>query len=471
MSKRLVVLILAAGEGTRFRSETTKILHPLLGKSLLLRTIEAARGLAPRRILLMAGRDPDRVAAAAREAGVEVFVPKDRRGTARAVAAAKSALAGEEASDLLILPADRPLVRTETLRELLTYHRRRRAVLTVMSAEVPDPRGCGRVVRGEGGAIRIVGDGEAGPAALTIREIETSIYAARVGGFLSALSRSGNRKADGGIDPAAAAGRLSRAGLRVEAFMTPASGEILRVETRFDLARAAAALRDRINRAFMDAGVTIVDPATAWIDEQARLAPDAVIAPFVVIEGASTIGRRTKIGPGCQIIRCAVGDDVVVAAHTVMEDAVVESGVRVGPFARLRARTVLRRGAHVGNFVEMKATDFGPGAKAGHLSYLGDSEVGADANIGAGTITCNFDGLRKNRTTIGPGAFIGSGSQLVAPVAVGRGAYVAAGSVITMDVSPDALAVARGRQCEKPDWAKRRREKIEQGKKVEFEKR
>jgi bifunctional UDP-N-acetylglucosamine pyrophosphorylase/glucosamine-1-phosphate N-acetyltransferase len=261
-----------------------------------------------------------------------------------------------------------------------------------------------------------------------------------------------------------------RSGGRVEAFMTPAPEDILRVDTRADLAQAGARLRDRINASLMESGVTLVDPATSWIDERARIAPDAVVAPFVVIEGATTIGRRAKIGPGCHIIRCTIGEDAVVSALTVMEDATVESRATVGPFARLRARTVLRSGSHVGNFVEMKATDFGPGAKAGHLSYLGDSEVGGEVNIGAGTITCNFDGVRKNKTRIGPGAFIGSGSELVAPVSVGRGAYVAAGSVITKDVSPDALAVARGRQYEKPEWAKARQERIEREKKSESEK-
>jgi bifunctional UDP-N-acetylglucosamine pyrophosphorylase/glucosamine-1-phosphate N-acetyltransferase len=380
-------------------------------------------------------------------------------------AALRAALAGEKDGDLIILPADRPLLRAEAVRELLTYHRRRRSDLTVLSAAVADPRGSDRIVRGPDGSIRIVADRDAGPADLAIPEIDAGVYVLRIAGPAPAfLSGPRRRAAAGRPGVAAAFGPVFRAGGRVEAFMTPAPDDLFRVRTFSDRARAGARLRDRIDAALMESGVTLDDPDTAWIDEQVRIAPDAVLAPFVVIEGATTIGRGTRIGPGCHIIRCLVGDDVVVAAHTVMEDAVLESRVTIGPFARLRARTVLRSGAHVGNFVEMKATDFGPGAKAGHLSYLGDSEVGGEVNIGAGTITCNYDGVRKNRTVIGPGAFIGSGSELVAPVSIGRGAYVAAGSVITKDVSPDALAVARGRQCEKPDWAKARRAKIEQEK-------
>jgi bifunctional UDP-N-acetylglucosamine pyrophosphorylase / glucosamine-1-phosphate N-acetyltransferase len=459
MNKRLVVLIPAAGGETRLRSETAKVLRSLLGKSLLVRAIETARALDPRRIIVVAGQASDQVAAAAREAGAEVVIPKDRRGTAPALAAAKTALAAEEKSDLLILPADRPLLRVAALDELLTYHRRRKAALTVLSAELADPHGFDRVERGGDGILRVVRENRAEPAVLAIPEVNAGIYVARVGVLSGVLARI--RCVDGECDLADAAERLSSRGARVEAFMTPFPGDILPVRTRADEARAAAVLRDRINGVLMDAGVTLIDPATAWIDEQVRIAPDAVIAPFVVMEGPASIGRRSKIGPGCHIVRCAVGEDVVVAAHTVMEDAVIENGVRVGPFARLRPQTILRTGAHVGNFVEMKATDFGPGAKAGHLSYLGDSQVGADVNIGAGTITCNYDGVRKNRTTIGPGAFIGSGSELIAPVAIGRGAYVAAGSAITKDVAADALAVARGRQVEKPEWAKQRREKIE----------
>jgi bifunctional UDP-N-acetylglucosamine pyrophosphorylase/glucosamine-1-phosphate N-acetyltransferase len=458
MNKRLVAIVLAAGEGTRFHSETAKVLHPLLGKSLLRLAVEAARGTNPDRLLVVAGRRRDGVAAAARALGAEVVEQTAVDGTARAMAAAKSALRNEGESQLLILPAGLPLIRSEILRELLTYHRRRRASLTVLSALVSDPRGFGRVVRGQNGSLRIVEERDAEGLVLAIREVGTSIYAARAADLLGVLPRIRKTNAAGEAALTDAVGLLAKAGRRVEAFMTPAPEEIIQVHTRVEAALAGAALRDRKNRELAEAGVAIVDPSSAWIDLEARIGRDSIVSPFVVIEGATTIGRRSRIGPGCHVRDAVIGDDVVLSAATVIEEAVVENAVTIGPFARLRGGTVLRAGAHVGNFVEMKKTDFGPGAKAGHLSYLGDSDVGEGVNIGAGTITCNFDGVRKNRTVIEAGAFIGSGSELVAPIRIGRGAYVAAGSVIVEDVAPDALAIARGRQSEKPGWARRKRE-------------
>ena len=208
-----------------------------------------------------------------------------------------------------------------------------------------------------------------------------------------------------------------------------------------------------------DSGVTILGPSSTWVDLDAVIGPDTIVYPGAVIEGRTVIGPGCRIHPGCHIVGSRIGAGVVVRTATVIEDSTLEDGVTVGPLARLRPKNVLRAGAHVGNFVEMKNTDFGAGSKAGHLSYLGDSLVGEGVNVGAGTITCNYDGVRKNRTVIEAGAFIGSGTELVAPVKVGRGAYVAAGSTITKDVSPEALAVARGRQVEKQGWARRRREK------------
>lgn len=457
MSKRLVAIVLAAGEGTRFRSDTAKVLHPLLGKSLLRLAVEAARETNPDRLLVVAGKRRDGVAEAARALGAEVVEQTAADGTARALAAAKRELRDEEESQLLILPADLPLVRSEILRELLTYHRRRRASLTVLSALLSDPRGFGRVVRGQNGWLRVVEERDAEGLVPAIREVGTSIYAARAADLLGVLPRIRKTNAAGEAALTDAVGLLAKAGRRVEAFMTPAPEDIIQVDTRVEAARAGAALRYRKNVELAAAGVAIIDPASAWIDLEVRLGLDSVVSPFVVIEGATTIGCRARIGPGCHVRDALIGDDVVISASTVIEGAVVEDGVTIGPFARLRGGSVLRAGSHVGNFVEMKKTDFGRGAKAGHLSYLGDSEVGQGVNIGAGTITCNYDGLRKNRTVIEAGAFIGSGSELVAPVRIGRGAYVAAGSVIVKDVAPEALAIARGRQSEIPGWVRRKR--------------
>jgi bifunctional UDP-N-acetylglucosamine pyrophosphorylase/glucosamine-1-phosphate N-acetyltransferase len=246
----------------------------------------------------------------------------------------------------------------------------------------------------------------------------------------------------------------------VGTFQAPDPEDFLRLKTNYDLGLAADLLRLRKIRTLAESGVEILSPATTWIDFGVAIGPGTVVYPGAVIEGSTLIGRNCRIYPNAHVVDAILGDDVHVLSSTVIEEAVVENDVRIGPFARIRMNTILRPGSRVGNFVEMKKTDFGPQAKAMHLSYLGDSEVGESVNIGAGTITCNFDGVNKNRTVIGAGAFIGSGSELIAPVRIGRGAYVAAGSVITKDVADDALAVARGHQVEKPGWAAARRAKI-----------
>jgi bifunctional UDP-N-acetylglucosamine pyrophosphorylase/glucosamine-1-phosphate N-acetyltransferase len=399
-----------------------------------------------------------------RRLGAEIVVQAKPDGTAGALAAARASLTGEAEAVLLILPALYPLLRPETLSELLSFHRKRRAVLTLLSAVVPDPRGFGRVLRGDEGGLRVAPETEAGGAALAVTEVATGIGIAKAGPLLEALRRAGRKAAGGERDWQAAASVLSGGRERVEAFATPRPEEIIPLAARADGARLRAALRDRVSLRLALEGVTVMDPATAWIDLAVRIGPEATIDPFCVIEGATTIGARSRIGPGCHIRNATIGEDVAVSASTVIDDAVLEDRVSIGPFARLRAGTTLRRGAHVGNFVEMKKADFGPGAKAGHLSYLGDSEVGEGVNIGAGTITCNYDGVRKNRTVIEAGAFIGSGSELVAPVRIGRGAYVAAGSVIVEDVPAEALAIARGRQAVKEGWARERRERNEREK-------
>ncbi|MDD8025305.1 MAG: DapH/DapD/GlmU-related protein [Acidobacteriota bacterium] len=458
MSTRLIAIIPAAPHA----------LHPLLGKTPLSFAAEAAREAGAVRVLaVLNGRNAAERAAlaeAARRLGLESVVPDKPQGTAAAAASARAGLAGEEASDPPILPAVFPLLRPETLVELRTFHRKRRAGLTLLSAVVPDPRGFARVVRGEDGALRIIPENGADGAVLSLAEIATAAGLVRAGLVFDALRSGRKSAAAAGRDWQEAAAILCRRGERVEAFITPRPEEIVPLAVPADAARIRAALRDRVNLRLAQEGVTIIDPATAWIDIGVRIGRGAAVAPFCVIEGATTIGARTRIGPFCHLRDASIGDDVAVSASTVIEGAVLEDRVSIGPFARLRPGTTLRAGSHVGNFVEMKKTDFGPGAKAGHLSYLGDSRVGADVNIGAGTITCNYDGVRKNSTVIEAGAFIGSGSELVAPVRIGRGAYVAAGSVIVSDVPDEALAIARGRQAVKEGWARNRRERNEREK-------
>ena len=422
MKEPLLALVLAAGEGSRFRSETNKILHPVLGTCLLGLVLDAVAALKPDRIAVVTGRGSEDVRRYAAPWGAEFVFQAERRGAGQAVLAAKSAL--RPAGDVLIVPADAPLLRPAVLKALVARHRRRGNAATVLG-----------------------GEDEAAVCVFDARELRTA---------LPKLAAAGAGKEHDLTD---IVGILSAGGRKVEAVPADTPGDVRRVQTRYDLGSVVDVLRDRKARELSDRGVTVLHPASAWIDLGVDIGPESVIYPSVVIEGVTTIGRAARIYPGAHLIGARLGDRVTVFSSTVIEGATIEDDVTVGPFARLRPRTVLRAGAHVGNFVEMKNTDFGRGAKAGHLSYLGDSEVQEGVNIGAGTITCNYDGVRKNRTVIEAGAFIGSGTELVAPVRVGRGAYVAAGSVITKDVSPDALAVARGRQLEKPEWAKRKRER------------
>lgn len=468
MSSRPIAIVLAGGEGAGFRSEAPQAVCPLLGESPLSLAVASARAAGLAKILVVfepaSAAARTTLSAAARRAGAEAAVLSRSHGSAGRVLSALAACKGGADADLLILPTLYPLLRPETLSELLRFHRKRRADLTILSAVTGAPAGFARVDRGEAGGVRIVPEGRASGLQLSLAEVASGIGLVKASALAEALRPRRGRGAAADRDWQAAAEALSRLGRRVEAFATPRPDELVPLARLADAARVRAALRDRVNMGLAERGVTIIDPATAWIDIGVRIGAGAVIAPFCLIEGDTAIGEATRIGPGCHIRDAAIGRDVGIAASTVIEEAVLEDRVSIGPFARLRPGTTLRRGAHVGNFVEMKKTDFGPGAKAGHLSYVGDSHVGEDVNIGAGTITCNYDGVRKNRTVIGAGAFIGSGSELVAPVTVGRGAYVAAGSVIVDDVPDDSLAIARGRQAIKDGWAKARREKIEREK-------
>jgi len=463
MTSRLIALVPAAGKSSRFRSETPKVLHPLLGTSMLRLVLDAVLGAKPDGILVVAGPDKERVLAEAAAVGARPAEQESPKGTAHAVLAAKKKIEDEAGEDVLVVPADLPLLRPAALKALVARHRRTGSSLTVLSASLKDPGGFDRLVRRDDGLLDVVEDRNVPPRIKAMKDIYTGIAVFRTKDLLWALPRIAGRSEAGEQNLGEAVRILSAAGRSVDIFPTPQPEDIVQVDTRADFARAIELLRGRKFESLAGGGVTILNPASTWIDLAAVIGRDTVVYPSVVIEGPTTIGRRCRIYPGAHLLSARLGNDVRILSLSVVEEATVEDGVHVGPFARLRPKTRLRPGARVGNFVEMKNTDFGPGSKAMHLTYLGDSEVGPDVNVGAGTITCNYDGVRKNRTVIEAGAFIGSGTELVAPVKVGRGAYVAAGSTITKDVGPDALAVARARQFEKPGWAKSRREKLRKG--------
>jgi bifunctional UDP-N-acetylglucosamine pyrophosphorylase/glucosamine-1-phosphate N-acetyltransferase len=439
MKRKTIVLVLGRSGGAGFASSSDKLAHPLLGKSLVSYILEAVAGLGSESVVLAVDDvDPERLGGAisgARISSVSTISLTARRAwTGKAAAglvsfllAAAPALRKGRAADILIAPADTPLLKTKTLRGLLSAHRKKHCSLTVMSFGPDLDRDSVAVVRG----------GDLVP-------------------LLPALARAGRRA---GLQTVAAL--LSARGKKVGLTELSDEEETLRVEGRAGLAGAARILRQRKNESLARSGVTLFDPLTTWIDWEVEIGAGTVIYPSAVIEGPTRIGRDCRVYPHVHIMASRLGDRVKVLSSTVIEDCRLEDDVQVGPFSRLRPKTVVRAFSRVGNFVEMKNTVFGPRSKAQHLSYLGDSLVEEDVNIGAGTITCNYDGVRKNRTLIGAGAFIGSGTELIAPLKVGKKAYVAAGSTITKDVGPASLAISRTRQVEKPGWVLERMKRLQ----------
>ena len=431
------------------RSGRPKVLHRLAGCPLVEHVLRAADPLRASSTTLVVGHQAgvvERELAATR--GALRFVRQEPQlGTAHAVMQAEPLLA-EMNGTLVVLMGDAPLVSPRTTRALAETHERTGAAATVLTATIERPYGYGRIVRRGGQLAEVVEEADATPEQRALREVNSGIYAfdlAPLFGALRAVPEAGPKRERylPGI-----LRRYREQQLTVETVIA-AADEIRGINSRHELAEAGSLMRHRKNEEMMAAGVTIIDPATAYVDVDVEVGPDTVIHPGVILEGRTSIGARCELHAGVRIVNSIIGDDVTVNDHSVIVDAEVAGAARVGPFAHIRPGSTVGEQAKVGNFVEIKKATLGPGAKVGHLSYVGDAAVGAGANVGAGTITCNFDGSAKHRTTIGDDAFIGSGTQLVAPVTVERGAYVAAGSCITEDVPADALALARGRQVNK----------------------
>ncbi|HHS97870.1 MAG TPA: UDP-N-acetylglucosamine diphosphorylase/glucosamine-1-phosphate N-acetyltransferase [Chloroflexi bacterium] len=435
---RVGAVILAAGQGTRLRSTLPKVLHPLAGRPMVLYAIDAVRGLTDLPPVLVVGHGADAVRRAVGEEVVYVE-QREQKGTGHAVLQARDTLRGR-ADLVLVTYADMPLLRPETLRRLVDRQQENAGPLTLLTLIADDPRGFGRVVRDESGAIvAIVEEATATPEQLAIRELNAGVYCFDAEWLWSHVDRIPLSLPKREHYLTDLVGMAAAEGLPVRGVPVEDPTEALGINTRVHLAEAEAALRRRINRQWMEAGVTMVDPETTYIEVDVRIGRDTVIWPNTVLRGRTVIGERCQIGPNSLIEDSTIGDGCRVLA-SVVEGAVMEEGSDIGPFSHLRPGARVGAGAHVGNFGEIKNATLGPRAKMGHFSYLGDAEVGAEANIGAGTITCNFDGKRKHRTEIGERAFIGSGTMLVAPVRVGREAVIGAGSVVTRDVPDGALA-------------------------------
>jgi len=447
----LTIVILAAGEGKRMRSRQPKVLHRLCGRPLIGYALRTARVLADR-IVLVVGPDADGVRAAAGE-GVRVVEQRERLGTGHAVLQAREACG---AGTILVLPGDSPLLSSETLTALVAQHRAAGAAATVLTAVVDRPQGYGRILRQGGRVKRIVEERDATDDQKKITEINTSVYGFDARRLWKALGELRPDNDQGEYYLTDVIGLLARAGGRIEALAAPDPAEALGINDRKQLAAVAAIQRRRILDGLMEAGVTVLDPASTYVEDTVTIGPDTTLYPNVVLEGATTIGSECVIASGCQVSASRFGDRVTLKPYCVVSEAVVEDDATLGPFCHLRPGCHIGQKAKIGNFVEAKKARIGRGSKANHLAYLGDATVGENVNIGAGTITCNYDGRAKHETRIGDGAFVGTNATLVAPLVIGEGAYVGGGSTITKDVPPGALAVGRAPQVVKEGWAARR---------------
>jgi len=445
----LSVVILAAGQGKRMVSDLPKVLQPLAGRPLLAHVVDAARTLGPAAVHVVHGHGALLVRAAFPEPDIHWVLQAEQKGTGHAVAQAMPGIPDDHT--VLVLYGDVPLIRPESLRTLTA--RAGPDSLALLSAVLPDPAGYGRVIRDGGGrVVRIVEHKDANHKERAVAEVNTGVLAApavKLRGWLQGLT---SENAQGEYYLTDCIGAAVRDGCRVEAVVAKSAAEVLGVNDKMQLAEVEAANRERRADELMRAGVTIIDPRRVDIRGEVGCGRDVVLDINVIIEGKVRLGDRVRIGPGCLLRDCDIGADTEVRANSIIEGAVTGAHCIIGPFARLRPGTRLADAVHIGNFVEVKKSEFGPGSKANHLSYVGDATVGANVNIGAVTVTCNYDGVDKHRTTIGDGSFIGSGTMLVAPVSVGRDATIGAGSTITKPAPDGKLTVERGRQQTIDGW-------------------
>ena len=458
-SKKLAVIIMAAGKGTRLKSRRPKVLHEIGGRPLLGHVIAAASKLvAPADIYAVIGHQAEMVRAAVEATGIGFVEQTEQRGTGHAIQCCEQAIAGYD--NILVLSGDVPLIRPETIEQVWNFHLEQKAAMTILSAAPADPFGYGRILRRspESPEVQAIVEQKALTAEQQgLREINSGIYAFQTAPLLEQLGKLTANNAHGELYLTDIAGLLQAAGKRVVAVEADDAAEVLGANTIADLVALDATLRATTASRLMAAGVTIFKPETCVIDAEVEIAPDTVIEPFVQLRGKTRIGGDCLIRSYTVVENCTLGDNVLLRQSCILSDSTVADGAKIGPFAHLRPGSEIGEEAHIGNFVETKKAKLGKGAKAGHLTYLGDAEIGAGCNIGAGVITCNYDGVHKHKTKIGEGVFVGSDSTLVAPVTVEDGAYIGAGSCITKDVPADALAVARARQFTKEGWAAAKR--------------
>ncbi len=462
------IVIMAAGKGTRLRSALPKVLHQVGGKALLLHVIAAARTAAePDKIVVVVGHQAGQVEQAASATGVRFVMQPQQLGTGHALQCVRdwySSIGEAPPKHLLVLSGDVPLIRPETIAAVRDMHLRDGAAMTILTAIPPDPTGYGRVLRrpdGSDGVLAIVEQKSLTPELLAapdrLREINSGIYAFETADLFTRLPALKNANSAGEYYLTDIAAMLVADGKKVVAIAADSEDEVLGANTIAEMMHLDASLREGTAKRLMAAGVTIFRPETVTIDGDVEIGPDTILEPFTQILGRSRIGSNCRIRSYSVIQDCTLGDNVLVRNGCILDASTVGDGAQLGPYAHLRPESRIGARAHVGNFVETKKTTMGADSKANHLAYLGDAVIGNGVNIGAGVIACNYDGQHKHTTAIGDGVFVGSDSTLVAPLTVGTGAYIAAGSCITDDVPSDALALGRARQVTKPEWAAKKR--------------
>lgn len=457
----LAAVVLCAGQGKRLKSRRAKVLHQIMGRPLGWYPITRAFEAGITRVVAVVGFEAEAVSKELHrhfpDGRLATAIQAEQRGTGNAVESARAALT-DFSGNILVLNGDLPLITSATLAQLIAQHARARVPLSLVTSQLHPPNSYGKVVRDASGAVaKIVEDGDATEAERQLTEVNVGVYLADAKFLFDAVSKLTPNNVQGETYLTDVVAMAAHQG-GVSTVDAPAV-ESLSVNTRADLARATEAMRARINAAIMDRGVTVEHPPSTLIDEETEIGPETVIGPTVSIQGHCEIGSDVTIGRGCVLHHSTIGDGTTILPYTLIDNAVIGPGCQLGPFARLRPGTVLDAEVRVGSFVETKQAHLRRGSKVNHLAYLGDAEIGARCNIGAGTITCNYDGESKHVTTLGDDVFVGSDSQFVAPVTVGDGAYIGAGSTIVSDVPAGALAIARSRQVIKSDWALKRRKR------------
>lgn len=446
----LKTLILAAGKGTRMKSELPKVLHKVCGVPMVQKIVNTCSKIGSIENILILGHKKEEVLKVLPD--MEYVIQEEQLGTGHAVIQAKEKLKDFDGT-VMILCGDTPLLREETLKELYDYHKKTAAITTILTSIYENPFGYGRIVKKDGNVIGIVEEKEASEEVKAIKEVNAGVYCFEAKELLSALDRIDNRNEKGEYYLTDVIAINVNDGKKVEAFLLEDNDEILGINSKIELEKANCIMKNRINEKHMENGVIFIDKNSVYIEESVQIGQDTVVYPGALLQGDTVIGQNCEILGNTRIIDCKVGNDVRVES-SVLEESIVEDRVTIGPFAHLRPKSHLKEEVHIGNFVEVKKSVLEKGVKAGHLTYLGDAIVGEKTNIGAGTITCNYDGKNKFKTTIGKNAFIGSDTMLVAPVNIGENALVGAGSVITKDVPKNALAVSRSKQVIKFDWRK-----------------